>query len=194
MENNAKLKQVCIANKPQKEISLRKTLVSLTWIAAIVAGLSTTGCAHIIMRSMMVEKASIPKTPPAPGSGRLFVYVVEGGPNPLNMIGIMSYCSVDEMVCSILGSSCWYIDLPAGTHKVTADGVANDTWIYKPRYGKNIVQFDLKEGEFKYCKIDLDGFGAFTSFAPVMIEADVAEAEMAKLEHYKDFKTKRTIK
>ena len=120
---------------------------------ALVAALTTTGCMGMALRH--IEKGTggsyseLKKlmTPPPPGSGRLFVYVFDGGPSILNTMGLFSACTVNEHIYMILGATCWYLDLPAGTYMVTAGGASR--W-FSGRYGKNRVDFDLKEGETTY--------------------------------------------
>ena len=121
------------------------------------------------------------------GSGRLFVYMTDGGRNPLNYYGAKDYCTIDDQVFNIFGKTFWYTDLQPGTHKVTA-GDVNGFFPNDFHYGKNSVDFALKDGEIKYCLIDLGGFGAFSTFTPTMVDAAKGEQELADLDFYGNYK------
>jgi hypothetical protein len=156
----------------------------------VVAVLSTTGCMGMAIRhfekgtesSYSELKSSLAPVPA--GSGRLFLYMVDGGPNPLlTTTGYMGFCTVDEDVYGVMGKTYWYIDLPTGNHRITAN--CSPGILGRVYYGKNVADFDLKEGEIKYCRIDRIGF--LPNFAPVMVESPRAEQELMSLDFYKNF-------
>lgn len=157
--------------------------------------LSTTGCVGMALRSITTGptyakgKHTLPDV--ASDRGRLFVYLVDGGPNLMNTMGRNNACTVDRQMYGIAGKSYWLVDLEPGHHKVTANGVKG--WGFNARYGKYAVEFDLEQGEKKYCRIDIDGFGSFIHWKPIMVEASVAEQEMLPLPLNKDIKRKMTV-
>lgn len=187
----------------------KKVLKCLTCLLVVVIALSTTGCTPpsrgllgVAMRSLALEgtyselKTSMPPVPP--GSGRLYIYAIGLGPKPVGKIALfdtMDLCTIDKYVHMVVGYSYWYIDLPPGTHKVTAEGVSRP--FGRRDYGKNAVQFDLKEGETKYCRIDLGFFGSLQvsgiqSLTPVMVEPCIAEQQLA--DHDLDYCEECSIK
>ncbi len=163
--------------------TLRKRLqkIALGGLLLITA-LTTTSCVGMIERSMATgdryseaqgNAASLP-----PGYGRLFVYSTQGGPNPSSMLGASDLCTVDQEVHQILGRTYWFVDLPAGSHRVTIGGVP--AWGYKKaEYGKHAVEFELEAGEVKYCWMDLSGFPQ--RFKPSMVESAVAQTQLPSL-------------
>jgi len=159
---------------------LKVTLVGLF----LVAALSTTGCWGLVTRGLETggKYGELINTlePPSSDSGRLFVYLTEGGPNPWNTLGAADFCTVDRKVFPVLGATFWFVDLPEGRHQVTADGVGG----WKAHFGKHRVEFDLRPGETKYCRISLRWFRAYT---PVMVDPSDAINELRSL-HYHEFK------
>lgn len=172
-------------------------LVSIGWL------LTAIGCAGAIMaagRSSEMGGAGTyselkeSMTPPASGSGRLIVYLTGGGPNVLSWGGdvLANACTIDDTAYKINGAAYWYVDIPPGKHKVTADGVKGSFGGFG--YGKHAVEFDLAEGQTKYCRIDVSGVGVFMSLTPVMVEQPVAEGELMKLSFYKNFQLNKKVK
>jgi hypothetical protein len=172
----------CKQKETQKVVTTIKSLKYLMIIMLSCSVLFTTGCTGLLLRH--VEKGndktyaelkdSIQQITPT--SGRLFIYLVDGGPNLFNTGGLMyDYCTVDEHIYKIMGKTYWYIDLLPGKHKVTVGG------------GKNkIVEFDIAEGQTIYCRINLS-FGFPYSLSPVIIEPKEAEQELLGLDWYKNF-------
>jgi formylglycine-generating enzyme required for sulfatase activity len=173
-------------------VFLRFIFLGLMFISV----LSSTSCLGLALRDL--EKGWVGKyidlkkamTPPPSGSGRLFVYVPGGGPNIMNTFGELNRCTVNEHVYRIFGATYWYIDIPAGKYLITADGIK---YMFSGRYGNNRVSFDLKEGETKYCKINIEAFGMLAKYTPIMVEPIVAERELENLEFYGNFKTNKTV-
>ena len=170
---------------------LRTASVSLLLLTV----LSTTGCLGMVLRAATTgPRYAIARESMAPipsGKGRAFVYLSDGGPSPMNTLGFSNYCTVDRYIYNVVGATYIYVDLPPGDHKVTADGVIK---AFKSQYGKNVAKFELQVGEVKYCRIDLEGFGGFTSLTPLMVDAMVAEKEMAQLPFNKDHLGTKTVR
>jgi hypothetical protein len=186
----------CWANESREQTMLKKACKFLIGLLIVVAVLSTTGCMGMAVRhfekgsesSYSELKSSMAPIPA--GSGRLFLYMVDGGPNPmLTMTGYMGFCTVDEDVYGVMGKTYWYIDLPTGNHRITAN--CSPGILGRVYYGKNIADFDLNEGEIKYCRIDRTGF--LPDFAPVMVESPRAEQELMSLDFYKNFNKNKKV-
>ncbi len=183
-------------NKQRAGGSTYKILRLLVGLALVIATLSATGCMDALMYAARQSEMSgtyselkQSMTPPPSGSGRLIVYVAGRGPDAIWWGGsLMSACTVDEDCYGIRGASYWYVDIPSGKHKVTADGVEGAL-----KYGKNAVEFELQENETKYCKIDVST-GIFATLTPAMIEPSVAEKELATLSFFKKFKLNKKVK
>lgn len=141
-------------------------------------------------------KSSIPLIPAS--SGRLFVYIIgKGSPGGPFGVGDMSFCTVDQGIYRIMGDTFWHLDLQPGTHKITAEKVISQNfWTTRltARYGKNSVNFDLKEGESQYCRIIIGGFGKWTTFKPIMVDQTTALQEIKNLDYYKKFEFKEPYK
>ncbi len=164
----------------------------------LVAMLSITGCVGMIARGVTTgKKYSEAKTTIQPipsGYGRLFVYLVDGGPNIINTLGVVSTCTVDRQVCEIAGKSYFFIDLLPGRHKVTSGSVNGVIGLFGAKYGKYAEDFDLGCGKTKYCRLDLNGFGAFTEIKPIMVSPSVAEQELETLPFKKFYKMKKMVR
>jgi hypothetical protein len=138
-------------------------------------------------------------TAPAEGSGRLIVYFPGGGPTGMNAYGVTEVCTIDENAYSLLGATFWYVDLPVGKHKMTIDGVAG---IKGLRYGKNVAEVELANGDTKFCRINMSNSGGIDliegglahSFTLTIVDANAAEGEMAKLPFFPKFQLNRTVK
>lgn len=130
-------------------------------------------------------------TPVPSASGRVFVYTV--GTDYLGSAW-SDGCTVDNQVYAVMGKTFWFTDLQPGTHKVTVEGVYG-FWGGSPTYGKKAVEFDLKEGETKYCRIEMH-IGVLTSSITetiTMVESAIGESEIANLSFYKNFKTDKLV-
>jgi hypothetical protein len=187
---------VCRIAKTRGGIATFKTLKSLVYLLAILSLLSTTGCFGLAARHLMTGKdyseMKTSMTPLSPGSARLFVYVLGGGPNVLDTLGLLDVCTVDEHIYRIGGDIYWYLDLVPGRHKLTVNGA--DITFGGGKYGKSVIEIDLEERETKYCRLKVEGFGVFSRLVPELIEESVAEHEMMKLSSHKSFKTGKTVK
>lgn len=185
----------CYSGDAQNRIGHRQVLKWAMFILAVCSGFSITGCggiaAYAVRSSILGKnygelKCSIPPIPP--WKGRLFVYLVDGGPSVANTGGVTFNCSVDRRICSVMGRSYWYLDLGEGKHKVTTE--LETGWGYS-RYGKYAVEFDLKTNETKYCRINMNkGTGIFHggSITPEMVDADIAARELDNLDYFKNFR------
>lgn len=131
-----------------------------------------------------------------PGKGRVFVYLKEGGPNILNTKGATDYCTVDEYGYEIMGKTFWYLDLPIGSHTITATDAVN-FWTSRPKYGKKKLEFDLSEGETVFVRMNTGGTTALEvtmTYTPVIVSSEEAELEIANLDYYRKFETGKTVK
>jgi hypothetical protein len=142
--------------------------------------LSTMGCVGLITRETQLgETYSEQKknmTPPNYDKGRLFIYMVSGGPTPLNTSGIGAYCMVDNRVYRFLGASYFYVDLNAGSHKIVGDGRSAKKLLDGKK--KYILEFDIMKNEIKYCRLEPSGYRDLKS---AIVEPSVAELELTNL-------------
>ena len=172
-----------------------KHLAKLTIIwGLLLAALPMTGCVPMGFKAAREHDTGDKYTenindmaPLKSDYGRLFVYTLEKdniGPN--NPYGVTEVITVDNEVYRILENSYWFVDIPEGTHKVTADGVLKE-FSRTPRYGKNAINFNLKAGEYKYCRINIGGkFGKYDkTVTPIIIDRAIAERELANVVFYK---------
>jgi len=192
-----KISRISSSEKHCNKVLAREKPYTLTLrvlIGAMVVStlLSTTGCMGLLVRGNLGKSYSELKSsmvPVSPRSGRLFVYMVDGGPSPLNTMGVNKYFSADNQVYSILGKTYTYIDLQMGMHKVTVGGVMG--FFGRTKYGENAIDFELKEGENKFCRINLAGISNTPTVT--IVEPSVAEQELANIPYNKYNKEQRTI-
>jgi len=112
----------------------------------------------------------------------------------MNTLGVQGLCTVDNKVYGVWGRSFWFIDLPEGRHSITSGGIkqARVGGIKQARitsYGKYRVDFDLKVGETKYCRINLASTALVPRGTPVMVDPSTATEELTDLPFYGDPKT-----
>jgi hypothetical protein len=170
-----------------KILTLKSTLRFAAFVLIVATILSTTGCLRYAATGPKYDPATTKLQAIPSGHGRLFLYILDGGPNIFNYAGYMDDCTVDRQMHSFLGKTYWFVDLPAGHHRVTADGVRGFSSGYrKASYGKYSAEFDILPAETKYCHIELIGFGSYGSLKPVMVEESVALRELRGIPFFKD--------
>ncbi len=176
-------------------------------IILILSTLSSLGCAQILTRKLSLgdEYAQFKNTsgPIKPGFGRVIVYFPGGGPNMVNLEGRYAFCTIDEDIYRLFGESFWSIDVPVGKHKITAQDV-RPVYIRNPlrptepgepepeegrwKYwslGKFSVEFDVREKETKYCRIE----NASGMLKPAIVDPGLAEIDLTELSFYKESRT-----
>jgi len=176
---------------------MNKVIVSVSAILVCLAlsgcggglvgvGVSAMGRAAGTGDTYQAWKPSMPAIPPA--SGRLFVYVQERSNNIFSAydLGTGSEIpfAVDSNVCDVIGSSFSYVDLPVGTHDVSADDMSKTFFGF--RKGKFDVKVNIAEGHPVFVRIDKvtqDGIHA----VPRLVDATTAEAQMSALPLDKHF-------
>jgi hypothetical protein len=113
-----------------------------------------------------------------PSTGRLFVYVSGRSNNFLNAYelgtGGEQRFVVDKDVCDILGATFTYMDLPAGTHTVSADDVDKFLGFRKGRYE---VKANITDSHAVYVRIDkVSQDGVHT--VPRLVDAAAATSKL----------------
>lgn len=154
----------------------------------------------MIMRSIAIDDAGtyaeLSETLPAipEGKGRLFIYMVDGGPSVLNTLGIVAEAfTIDNDIRFISGKTFFYVDLSIGKHEVTASRVITGG-VFKKIFnkGENRVDFVLSNQQAKYIKIDFRGYigtPRFGTYHPIILESSqIAETEIDNLRFYTDYK------
>jgi hypothetical protein len=148
--------------------------------------LTTMGCGGLLLRHMMIDsdgtysELKSKMLSPQPGTGRLFVYAVEGGPNPLNTVGMSVILVIDKRLYRVMGGGTyWYIDLPEGEHSINIYGT--------PIIGnKQVLKFNIENGSNTYCQI-LGPKEVITFVDPI-----TAEKELLPLDHNNNFMSEDT--
>jgi hypothetical protein len=168
----------------------------------IAVALLNSGCMGMLYRHL--EKGDIGNysdlkrsmPPPQEGMGRLVVYITDGGPDVFLTTGIIDGCTIDNRGYKIMGRTYWYVDLQAGSHRVTATDVMS-MWTGMPvRYGEKILDIDLQAGETYFVKMIMSGttlVSRLNSYAPTLVSSEVAESELKNLDFYKNYKTNTVI-
>ena len=167
-------------------------LVSFRLTVALLACLWLNGCiaaatygVGTMMRGMEVGDNFAkwrPQMPPiAPGSGRIVVY--PGGSRSFvyatTSIGTGGdqLFVVDRDVCKVLGHSFVFLDLPAGPHVISAEGVSKP---FGYQIGKSRLNLNIAPESLTYIRIDKHSAGAFSNhYVPGPVAAAAAEAELA---------------
>ena len=107
-----------------------------------------------------------------PGGRRSFVYettsIGKGGEQ---------FFAVNRDVCTVLGRSFIYLDLPAGRHEVSAEDVSG---LFEYRIGRNKLDLAIDPGSLTYVRIDREDPGALarSHYYPRLVEPARAEAEL----------------
>jgi hypothetical protein len=143
----------------------------------------------------------VPRLPPIqPQTGRVFVYLIDAGPNILfDTRGKTDCCTVDKEMWHFLGECFWYVDLPEGVHRITVTDVFPSIFS-GPKHGKHSVEFSLRSGEMKYCRIDLPGEAWWKphlfdgDWVPMLVDTSVAEKEIDGLRFFKTHKRKLVVR
>jgi len=179
----------------------KQKLLILTTLLTLC--LVTAGCAGVAFRKMVVGAeapySEFSKTLPAipKGKGRLFIYMKEGGPIPLNTMGLWPLLSIDKRIYHIAGTTFFYVDLYVGKHKVSATNMTEGAFKKTYRIGENIVDFELLNQDIKYIRIDFKGsvaYPKFNKYFPVLLESNqIAEKEIDSLKFYKTHETNYKI-
>lgn len=157
--------------------------------------LLNSGCAGMAGRSMLVgnegtyselsdSRPTIPE-----GKGRVFIYMVDGGPTLMNSLGIVGEpLTIDNIVHFTAGKTFFYVDLDMGKHKITASKTVKGTFKKTFRMGENAVDFVLSNQDIKYIRIDVKGSAAgvrFNKYHPILLESnESAENEISNLNLY----------
>lgn len=123
-----------------------------------------------------------------PGGSRSFVYETTG----IGKGGEQLF-AVDRDVCTVLGHSFVYLDLPAGPHEISAEGVST---LFGYQKGKNKLPLQLAPAGVTYIRIGREKHGVFSRshYAPSVVEAAAAEAELMQYPLYRDGLTCRPNK
>ena len=157
--------------------------------------LSNYGCVGSLGRGTMLgEKYSdiIGSLPAIPdGKGRVFVYMVDGGPTASdNGTGWSGPISIDGKIYKINGETFAYYDLEQGCHEISAGGISLPAkefmggWNFRPE-GIRQVKFVISDKEIKYIRIDIRPSPSFKKdaawseestsgdrFYPTLLESD----------------------
>lgn len=174
----------------------KQILFSYCFLLTSIA-LLNTGCMGGVSRDILVgdhgtyseHSAAWPAIPQ--GKGRVFIYMVDGGPSIMNTLGIVGEAiTIDNYIQYATGETFFYGHLKPGKHKLTVTNVIKGTFERTFGEGDNAVDFELQDQEIKYIRIDIQGIHPkFNSYYPVLIESsEIAENEMRDLKLYKDHK------
>ena len=129
-------------------------------------------------------------TPPIPaGMGRVIVYPGGSRSFVYEETGIgrggEQLLTVDRDVCTVLGHSFIFLDLPAGPHRVTAGDVSE---LAGYQIGINKLDLNVAVGTVTYVRIDKQVTGTFTQsrYFPTAVAPASAVAELTDFPIYKD--------
>ena len=137
-----------------------KLLISLILLSSIC--LMNSGCmmlmAKVATSNVGTYATVIDSLPPIPeGSGRVFIYMVRGGPNISNAFGLNPSVSIDDRIHGLSAKFFFYEDLKIGQHKITTGKLTTGSFKKTYRYGESLVDIELSDQEVKYIKIDYEG-------------------------------------
>ena len=167
------------------------------FVLFICIALLNSGCMGMVMRNIAIDDAkvysefseSLPAIPE--GKGRIFIYMVDGGPSVLNTLGIVGAAlTIDDNVQFISGKTFFYADLDIGKHEVTASKVVSGVFKITFDRGENVIDFVLSDQQVRYVKIDFRGYigtPRFGTYHPILLESNQdAETEINDLKFYLD--------
>ena len=178
----------------------------ITHFVLIAFVTSSTGCVGGVVagplgRSTWVDKKNtgaslLTQAPPKAGNGRLVVYTVDGAPNLLNSFGLRDLITIGNRAYQIAGSTYFFIDLPAGSHRLTCNNVKK-TGVFKEsaRFGELAHSLSLPASQTVFIKLKKSGvtFSGKTIWQVVEVSPEAAALEVTTLSRSKMFDTGITI-
>ncbi len=156
--------------------------------------LLNSGCAGILVRSMAPDYGTYSElldslTAIPDGKGRVFIYMVDGGPTVMNVGVLAAPLSIDNDVYFFAGKSFFFVDLDIGKHKLTATNMTSGFVKRTYHLGENALDIVISNQDVKYIRIDMKGnlvLPNSATFHPILLESNQsAISEISSLELFK---------
>ena len=168
-----------------------KLLIGLILVSSLA--LMNTGCmmlmAKVATGNVGTYATVIDSLPPIPeGSGRVFIYMVRGGPNISNGFGLNPSVSIDDRIHGLSAKFFFYEDLKVGEHKITTGKLTTGSFKKTFCYGESSLDLELSDQEVKFIKIDYEGKNVSTLAKFVTFYLTLVDSNQTAINEINDLK------